>query len=443
MTALGVLGLQTQLFAQCDGVATFTDARDSRVYNMVQIDGGTTPYCTASSQCWMAQNLDHGTMVTGGNGNQTNNGVIEKFCYANNAANCTNFGGLYNWDEVMAYGITVGGNGPGPQGICPAGWHVPTDNEWKCMEMNLGMSQANADATGIGTRGTDEAGRLKETGLTRWNAGNVGATNATGFTAEGAGYWNAASSTFKNIRNVSNPWSSTEDVTLTNTSWMRGWRFDNAQVVRDITGKVQGHPLRCVRDNAPTPLPVKLLFFKANWTDESYETATLEWETASEWNNSHFEIERSIDGVNFQYVASVSGQGTSSVNTNYSAIDKEPYSENVSYYRLKQVDFNGDYEYSNIEALNLPQGINVINLFPNPAIDDLNVLVTSSEEIEVVLSIKNNLGQEVFNRNSHLSKGMNTLKMEIPNLSVGNYTVEISATNGIGTVERKFIKREN
>jgi len=77
------------------------------------------------TQCWMSENLNVGGMITG---SPNNDGIIEKYCYNNSESNCTIYGGLYTWDEMMqySYGIPV-------QGICPPGWHLPTESEWCTM----------------------------------------------------------------------------------------------------------------------------------------------------------------------------------------------------------------------------------------------------------------------------------------------------------------------
>jgi uncharacterized protein (TIGR02145 family) len=92
----------------------FVDARDGISYSTVLI----------GTQCWMSQNLNTGTRING-SGNQTNNNIIEKYCYADLEINCDVYGGLYQWDEAMQYSTMHG-----VQGICPAGWHLPTDDEW-------------------------------------------------------------------------------------------------------------------------------------------------------------------------------------------------------------------------------------------------------------------------------------------------------------------------
>jgi uncharacterized protein (TIGR02145 family) len=106
---------------------TLTDIRDNKVYPTIQI----------GTQCWMQKNLNYGTTLQGTTG-QTDNCVNEKYCYSNDPANCTLYGGLYQWDEVMAYS-----NIPGAQGLCPPGWHIPTQAEWITL-FNASLTQGLA-----------------------------------------------------------------------------------------------------------------------------------------------------------------------------------------------------------------------------------------------------------------------------------------------------------
>ena len=102
----------------------------------VTYEGG--PYGTVQigTQCWLTKNLNVGTMVTRTT-TQTNNGIFEKHCYANTLSNCTEDGGLYQWAEAVIYenGATNSSDwSPAPtgnvQGLCPSGWHIPSDTEW-------------------------------------------------------------------------------------------------------------------------------------------------------------------------------------------------------------------------------------------------------------------------------------------------------------------------
>ena len=113
-------------------------------------------------QCWLKENLNIGNMINSSQ-SQANNSVIEKYCYQNLASNCNIYGGLYTWDELMNYNTY-----PGTQGICPQGWHVPTDDEWANMEIELGMTRDEAYQTGM--RGTDQGTQLKPGGQAGFEA---------------------------------------------------------------------------------------------------------------------------------------------------------------------------------------------------------------------------------------------------------------------------------
>jgi len=100
-------------------------------------DGKTYPTVLLGTQCWMQKNLDHGIMTSAVN-HQKDNCTAEKYCYNDDAANCSLFGGLYQWDELMQFQGTAGA-----QGACPPGWHVPTQGEWMTL-FNFYQNQALA-----------------------------------------------------------------------------------------------------------------------------------------------------------------------------------------------------------------------------------------------------------------------------------------------------------
>jgi uncharacterized protein (TIGR02145 family) len=113
---------------------TMMDPRDGQIYRTVKI----------MDQWWMAESLNYGTMIEGSVA-ATDNSIHEKYCYENNPALCGFYGAIYDWMELMDYDTTQGN-----QGLCPPGWHVPTDYEWKILETNLGMSWQQANGTGGG-----------------------------------------------------------------------------------------------------------------------------------------------------------------------------------------------------------------------------------------------------------------------------------------------------
>jgi len=137
---------------------------DGQSYNTVQI----------GAQCWMAQNLNIGTMIDI-SGDQTDNGTIEKYCYNNNILKCDTYGGLYQWDEMMNYISTESS-----KGICPIGWHLPSDADWCILENFVDAGTISCNASGY--RGTDAGSNLKEAGWLHWIPVNAGATNSSAFT---------------------------------------------------------------------------------------------------------------------------------------------------------------------------------------------------------------------------------------------------------------------
>jgi uncharacterized protein (TIGR02145 family) len=214
--------------ASCAGTPTVSYG--GQTYNTIQI----------GSQCWLKENLNNGTMISGSS-DQTNNGVIEKYCYENNPANCAVYGGLYQWNEMMQYVTTTGA-----QGICPAGWHIPTDGDWCTITEFLyptGDCFANYWNEFAGgkmkTTGTIQAG----TGL--WYDPNYGATNESGFSAVPAGY-RSASGTFSYLGDNGLWWSSTEDGT--SSAWYRSMGYYGGYVGRDYDDKSYGFSVRCLRD---------------------------------------------------------------------------------------------------------------------------------------------------------------------------------------------------
>ena len=127
----------------------------------------------------MAQNLNIGTQISGG-GYQTDNDLIEKFCYGNNAANCETYGGLYEWNEMMQYTTQEGA-----QGICPSGWHIPSSAEWTTMTDYVRSQPAyccNSNTFNIG-KALASTDLWYNPSLYPCGIGNdPGTNNATGFT---------------------------------------------------------------------------------------------------------------------------------------------------------------------------------------------------------------------------------------------------------------------
>jgi uncharacterized protein (TIGR02145 family) len=199
---------------------TLTDPRDGQSYPTVVI----------GDRCWMARNLNVGTMVPG-NVSQTDPELIQKYCYGNDPDNCDRYGGLYQWNQVMDYTTAEGA-----RGICPPGWHVPTDQEYKELEMALGMSPEDADRTGF--RGFGIGTRMKAGGTSGFEALMGG-----GRTSGGTWIYIEGSST-----EFGYFYTSTESVRQGN-AFRRCLRSASSAVGRyDSWPKTYGLSVRCIKD---------------------------------------------------------------------------------------------------------------------------------------------------------------------------------------------------
>lgn len=188
-------------------------------------------------------------------------------------------------------------------------------------------------------------------------------------------------------------------------------------------------------------LPVELLNFTAKWNDENYSSVVLDWKTNVEINNDYFEVEKSTDGINYTPILEVDGAGNSSSEITYKEWDNDPYLEGTSFYRLKQVDFNGDYTYSDIEILNPANNLDLVSLYPNPALDVVNYLVYSSSTTEIEILVVNTLGQEVFKLQESVSEGVSEKQVNLTHLRGGDYILRIKTSTGLEMSSKKFVKR--
>ena len=188
-----------------------------QVYNTVQI----------GTQCWFKENLNIGVRVDVLQ-YQSDNGIIEKYCYKDSTVNCDIYGGLYNWFEMMNYTTTEG-----TQGICPSGWHLPSDLEWTTLTDFLG---------GLSYAG----GKMKETGTAHWEDPNFGATNESGFTGLGGGYRDY-NNQYSSRLFITLFWSSTEDSSY--DAWYRtiGNTYEGMYNSNGV-GKSAGLSVRCLKN---------------------------------------------------------------------------------------------------------------------------------------------------------------------------------------------------
>jgi len=202
------------------------DTRDNQTYKTV----------TIGTQTWMAENLNYGTIANSFD-IQSQSVAEEKYCYDDMSFNCGIYGGLYQWNEMMNYVSTEG-----TQGICPNGWHLPTDDEWKILEVELGMTQVQADAPEL--RGTDQGSQLAGIAAL-WSSGFVesnAAFGSSGFDALPAGAL-LTLGFFGNQSSTSFFWTSTVSGTQ---AWYRS--ISGIKVFREVINHEVGMSVRCVMD---------------------------------------------------------------------------------------------------------------------------------------------------------------------------------------------------
>jgi hypothetical protein len=172
------------------------------------------------------------------------------------------------------------------------------------------------------------------------------------------------------------------------------------------------------------PLPVEFLTFKATLKEK---TGLLTWQTATELNNDYFVIERSTDTRNWVSLDTVKGAGNSNAILNYNYIDEKPLS-GISYYRLKQVDFNKNFSYSSIETINF-EGFEIIELYPNPSNGDFNIVIQSTVETAAIFTMYNSVGQLVKTETIQVNKGLNYLQKQFRG-AMGKYFITVKTDDG-------------
>lgn len=217
LAALAILFISFNSLAQKKG--KFTDKRDKKTYETVQI----------GTQIWMAENLAF----------KTDTGC---WAYNNKPENVETYGYLYTWYNA--------------QNVCPLGWKLPAEEDWKILEISLGMTPEIIENDAW--RGNKAGGKLKEADTIHWSNPNKEATNETGFTALPGGY-RVGIGEFFDIRNVGVWWSSTEKPevvgdfeeepeVLTINGCYRGLGYDYGSIAKNCMQKNIGLSVRCVKE---------------------------------------------------------------------------------------------------------------------------------------------------------------------------------------------------
>ena len=169
--------------------------------------------------------------------------------------------------------------------------------------------------------------------------------------------------------------------------------------------------------NNPVVLPIELTHFDAGCQNDNPE---LSWSTASEINNDYFTIERSTDAINFEPVGTINGHGNSNTTLNYMWTDDNPFS-GTTYYRLKQTDFNGAFEYHGVRSVSCEQ-TSEISIYPNPFQKSFTVQLSENTTYPITVEVIDYLGRTIH------TKVIESTTSEIvldDNISKGTYFVRV------------------
>ncbi len=209
-----------------------------------------------------------------------------------------------------------------------------------------------------------------------------------------------------------------------------------ANVIQSITLN-QASGATATTNCAIVTLPIGLLYFNA---EPNEGVVNLDWATESEENNDYFEIERSVDAVTWEKLTQKDGQGNSTLQTKYSHTDQNPHS-GLSYYRLKQVDFDLSYSYSNIVSVDLSKNNEFIsNVHPNPTNDLVYFDLTTKSKGDVTIEVINYSGEVVYTTNKNVELGKNPLHVSLQEFKSGVYLIKAKIENSGKTLTQKIIK---
>ncbi len=192
----------------------------------VKYQGEEYPTVQIGNQCWFAKNLNVGVMVTDSS-DMTDNGIVEKYCYNSDTTNCDKFGGLYQWGEIMQYTSEEG-----TQGICPEGWHIPTNRDF--VELFLYCDNYWTYLISEGT--------LWNNYQYTWEHANL-----SGFSALPAGQTKKDNYLYHGQHEYAGFWSSRE--MNDSIAIVFGVPYDRGGIIGMSVNKQEGYSIRCIKND--------------------------------------------------------------------------------------------------------------------------------------------------------------------------------------------------
>jgi len=239
---------------------------------------------------------------------------------------------------------------------------------------------------------------------------------------------------------LTSDWLSSGQMDMSSLLSDNGQQFSSSTQIHFSQGRNSGYALDNFKIISLAPLPIELTSFTAV---KDGMNAILKWETASEFNNHRFEIQVAKSPLphtdeNFKHIGTVLGNGTTTTNHHYTFTDDSPLKSEYRYYRLKQIDLNGNYSYSAIRSLNFGTFTEVA-IFPNPFVGEINIMNLPKNGVLKNIQILNTLGQVVFE--SSQFQDIKNLTLDIDRRLVsGNYFLSIQTS--METLTFPIIKSE-
>jgi hypothetical protein len=172
-----------------------------------------------------------------------------------------------------------------------------------------------------------------------------------------------------------------------------------------------------------TPLPIDLILFETSVLNN--KTVKLNWQIGAEINNNYFTIERSDNVYNWEAIKTIEGAGNSSVLLNYTSFDENPL-KGISYYRLKQTDFDGKFEYSKIRSINITDlGHSPISIYPNPILNQVTLKASPLKLGQI--TIYNIMGQDFTLLTRKIEQNDDLMVIDFSQLSTGTYFIKTTS----------------
>lgn len=211
-------------------------------------------------------------------------------------------------------------------------------------------------------------------------------------------------------------------------------------------GGFTGFSLNPSEFNVAAPLsalPIELIDIRAEGIEDHI---TVTWNVGSEQNVSHYELERSEDGMSYEHIANVAANGLLNTFQTYSYDDYDVRYFQLYYYRVRSVDFNGSYDYTPSVVASIQREMdgfdeNSVSVYPNPSQDDFVVSILSNDNRTIQMSIYNVIGQIIQTKQVYVPEGNTAIKINAEEWAVGVYNIELRDSESGKVINKRIIKQ--